>query len=87
MKSNLFNYRHMSNEILFLFHRNLHFCLLGCEGEPGFINGLDKEVPFTGWIGFDGAAVTVGGLSLAILGVMLLYLSATGLWLWFPFLR
>jgi len=63
---------------------NLHECFLSCEGEPGFIKALDHSVPGTGWLGFDGERVTYGALVLGLLGLLLLYLSLTGLWLWFP---
>ncbi len=63
---------------------NLHECFLSCEGMPGFVSALNAEVPGTGWLGFDGSAVTYGSLVLGIFGLLLLYLSLTGLWLWFP---
>ena len=66
------------------FTDNLHECFLSCEGEPGAIGALTKEVPGTGWLGFDGAKVTWGGLVLLVLGLLLVYLSLTGVWLWFP---
>lgn len=63
---------------------NLHECLLSCEGEPGFVKVLAEDVPGTSWLGFDDTEVTYGSLVLGVLGLMLLYLSLTGLWLWFP---
>ncbi|MGL5823274.1 MAG: PepSY-associated TM helix domain-containing protein [Nocardioides sp.] len=66
------------------FLENLHFCFLGCEGEPGYLPVLSKEVPRTEWLGFDGAAVTYAGLTLLALGLALTYLTLTGLWLWVP---
>jgi len=66
------------------FTDNLHECLLSCEDYPGTISALVEEVPGTAWLGFDGAKVTWGGLALGVLAVLLLYLSITGIWLWFP---
>jgi len=63
---------------------NLHECLLSCEGEPGFVKVLAEEVPGTAWLGHDGSKVTYGALVLGVFGLLLLYLSLTGLWLWFP---
>ncbi len=63
---------------------NLHECFLACEDYPGYIAALNEPVPLTRWAGFDGEELTWGGLALAVLGLMLLYLSLTGLWLWFP---
>lgn len=63
---------------------NVHECLLSCEDEPGFVSALNKEVPGTTWLGFDDSKVTYGSLVLGVFGLVLLYLSLTGLWLWFP---
>jgi uncharacterized iron-regulated membrane protein len=63
---------------------NLHECFLSCEDYPGTIGVLVKEVPGTAWLGFDGAKVTWGGLVLGVFALILLYLSLTGIWLWFP---
>lgn len=63
---------------------NLHECFLSCEDYPGTIGVLVKEVPGTAWLGFDGARITYGGLVLGIFALILLYLSLTGIWLWFP---
>lgn len=62
---------------------NLHECLLTCEGMPGYVSLLAKPLPDTGWLGADGA-ITAGGLVIGALGLLLLFLSLTGLWLWFP---
>ena len=66
------------------FMDNLHLCFLSCEEYPGTIDVLVKEVPGTAWLGFDGAKVTWGGMVLGVFGLLLLYLSLTGIWLWFP---
>ncbi|MEN0128847.1 MAG: PepSY-associated TM helix domain-containing protein [Brevundimonas sp.] len=63
---------------------NLHECFLSCEGEAGYIGVLDDDVPYSSWLGFDGAPVTWGGLVLGTMAVVLLFISLTGLWLWFP---
>jgi len=63
---------------------NLHECGFSCEGMPGYISWLAKPLPYSGWLGYEGAAITGGGLILGIFGLLLLYLSLTGLWLWFP---
>ena len=63
---------------------NLHECFLSCEDYPGTVGVLVKEVPGSAWLGFDGAKITWGGLLLGVLALLLLYLSLTGIWLWFP---
>jgi len=63
---------------------NLHECFLSCEDYPGYVAGLAKEIPGTGWLGHEDAKVTWGALVLGIFGLALLYLTLTGLWLWFP---
>jgi uncharacterized iron-regulated membrane protein len=65
---------------------NLHECFLSCAEEPGHVWFLEKEVPLTEhWnIGSDGEKITWGGLVLGAFALVLLYLSLTGLWLWFP---
>jgi uncharacterized iron-regulated membrane protein len=66
------------------FMDNLHECFLSCEDYPGTIGFLVKEVPGTAWLGFDDTKVTWGGMVLGVFGLILLYLSLTGIWLWFP---
>jgi uncharacterized iron-regulated membrane protein len=63
---------------------NLHECFLSCEDQPGTVGFLVKEVPGTAWLGFEGAKVTWGGMVLGVFALILLYLSLTGIWLWFP---
>lgn len=63
---------------------NLHECSLSCEGEPGYVGFLAKEIPRTTWLGHDGAKITYGGLLLGVLGLLTLWLSLTGVWLWWP---
>lgn len=66
------------------FMDNLHECLFSCEDYPAYISVLAEEIPHSGWMGFDGAKVTWGGAVLGVFGLLLLYLSLTGIWLWFP---
>jgi len=66
------------------FMDNVHECFLSCEDLPGHVTGLAKEVPGTTWLGHEDAKVTWGALILGVFGLALLYLTLTGLWLWFP---
>ncbi|RLV51180.1 PepSY domain-containing protein [Nocardioides mangrovicus] len=66
------------------FLQNLHECFLSCEGDPGYLSWLNQPISHTGWLGDDGADVTGGSLVLGVFGLLLLYLSLTGIWLWFP---
>jgi uncharacterized iron-regulated membrane protein len=63
---------------------NLHECFLSCDDSPGTVHVLTKEIPGTSWLGLEGEKVTWGGLVLGLSGLLLLYLSFTGIWLWFP---
>ncbi|MGC4111674.1 MAG: PepSY-associated TM helix domain-containing protein [Nocardioides sp.] len=63
---------------------NLHECFLSCDGEPGTVPVLVKEIPHTGWLGLEGESITWGGLVLGLFAFVLLYLALTGIWLWFP---
>ena len=63
---------------------NVHECFLSCEDYPGYVPGLAKEIPGTTWLGRDDAKVTWGALVLGVFGLALLYVTLTGLWLWFP---
>ncbi|MGL4340638.1 MAG: PepSY-associated TM helix domain-containing protein [Rhodoglobus sp.] len=65
------------------FTENMHFCLLACPELPGYIPALGATIPGTAWL-FDGEDGTVGGLLLGLFGLMMIYLSITGLWLWMP---
>ncbi len=66
------------------FMDNVHECFLSCEDYPGYLPALAKEVPGTTWLGHEDAKVTWGALVLGAFGLVLLYLTLTGLWLWFP---
>ncbi len=63
---------------------NFHQCFLSCEGEPGYVGALAEEVPSTEWLGYDDTVVTWGALLLVVFSLVLLFLSLSGLWLWFP---
>ena len=74
------------------FSYNLHLCGLTCEGYPGYQAWLLKDVPKIGdTLGFedDGEVypVTWGGLVLGVLALLLIFLSLTGIWLWWPTIR
>ena len=68
------------------FTENLHECFLTCETYPGYIAALNAKIPHTGWLsaGDEGEDITYGGVVLGLFGIVLIYLSLTGLWLWFP---
>ncbi len=66
------------------FVHNLHLCFLACAEQVGYLPVLESTVPGTGWLGFEGAEVSWGGLLLGLTAVLLLYLVVTGLWLWMP---
>lgn len=63
---------------------NLHECFLSCDNRPGYIEWLAAEVPGSGWLGYEGAPITVGALILGVFGLILLFLAVSGLWLWWP---
>jgi uncharacterized iron-regulated membrane protein len=68
---------------------NVHLCALTCEGYPGYQAWLLKDVPKIGpALGFheDGEdyPVTWGGLILGVLALLLVFLSLSGIWLWWP---
>ena len=66
------------------FLTNFHDCLLSCEDYAGYQAWLGKSVPGTGWLGFEGERVTWAGLLIGITGLLLLFLSISGVWLWWP---
>jgi uncharacterized iron-regulated membrane protein len=61
------------------FVQNLHMCFLSCEGYPGYLAFLAQ--PSGAW------EVTWGAWILGSAGVVLLVLSLSGLWLWWPGVR
>ena len=58
---------------------NLHLCALSCSEYPGFIGFLDDPAHL-----FGNEELTVGGIILAVTGLMLILLSATGIVVWWP---
>jgi uncharacterized iron-regulated membrane protein len=63
---------------------NLHLCLLSCEEYPGYQAWLAAQVPGSAWAGFEGEKLTWGGLLLGLMGLLLLFLALSGVWLWWP---
>ena len=64
------------------FMENLHLCGLSCKDYAGYIPFLEKPAHILG-----NEELTVGGLLLAVTGLMLLLLAATGLVVWWPSIR
>ena len=61
---------------------NLHECGLTCEGYTGYATVLTKPVP---WVADHVVAdLTWGGLGLALLGLLLMFLALSGAILWGP---
>lgn len=65
------------------FVANLHECALGCRELTGHLAAVEAPVPGTGVFN-DGEPLTVGGVVLGGLGLVLVALTASGVWLWFP---
>lgn len=63
---------------------NLHLCLLSCEEYPGYQQWLAAQVPGSARAGFEGEKLTWGGLLLGVMGLLLLLLAVSGVWLWWP---
>jgi uncharacterized iron-regulated membrane protein len=61
------------------FMRNLYLCALSCKGYTGYLSFLEAPTPILG-----NEELTVGGLILAVFGLMLLFLCVTGIVLWWP---
>ncbi|WP_168582056.1 PepSY-associated TM helix domain-containing protein [Gephyromycinifex aptenodytis] len=66
------------------FSKNLHHCFLTCEELPANVSALETDVPGTAWLTGRDKPVDLAGLILGGVAVMLLFLVASGLWLWFP---
>ena len=58
---------------------NLHLCALSCKGYAGYLPVLEKPAHVLG-----NDELTVGGLILAVTGLLLLFLAATGVVVWWP---
>jgi uncharacterized iron-regulated membrane protein len=61
---------------------NMHLCALSCKGYTGYLPFLEKPAHILG-----NDELTVGGLLLAVSGLMLLLLGITGLIVWWPSIR
>jgi len=61
------------------FITNLHNCALSCEGLAGYLPVMTSEVPLIGW--------SLGQLTIVAAGLATLFLTLTGLVLWWPGLR
>jgi uncharacterized iron-regulated membrane protein len=71
------------------FSDSLHECAFTCEGMIGYQAWLSEPVPKVGdTLGIDDGGesypVTWGGLILGVLGLLLVFLALTGIWLWWP---
>ncbi len=64
------------------FFLNLHECLLSCEGYTAYVPLMAQHTGIP-W-GFEDEQLTVAGLLLSVAGLALLFLSVTGLVLWWP---
>jgi uncharacterized iron-regulated membrane protein len=64
------------------FLANLHECALSCEDYPGYIPFLARSAAILG-----NDELTVGGLILAVTGLVLLAMVLTGLVIWWPGIR
>jgi uncharacterized iron-regulated membrane protein len=69
---------------LMAFIANLHECGLTCEEESGYVPFLAKPAQVFGFDLTLGNEGNWGGFILAVSGVLLLVLVATGLFLWWP---
>ena len=67
--------------------RNIHFCALSCEDYPGYVPFLNEKVKHSFVPTFGNNAITWGGLLLGLLGLVLIFLSLGGLWLWWPSIK
>ncbi len=64
--------------------RNIHFCALSCKDYPGYVPFLEEKVKHSFVPTFGNNAITWGGLILGVLGLVLIFLSLGGLYLWWP---
>lgn len=64
------------------FFLNLHECLLSCEGYAAYVPFMAEHTGLP-W-GFEGEQLTIAGLLLALAGLTLLFMSISGLVLWWP---
>jgi uncharacterized iron-regulated membrane protein len=64
------------------FFNQIHECFFTCDDYPGYIGFLNKSVPTLGmsWL----TDVTWSGLILGLIGLFLIFLAVSGIWLWWP---
>ncbi len=63
----------------------IHECFFTCDDYPAYLAFLNQPVPALGMHWLSG--VTVSGFILGVLGLLLLFLALSGIWLWWPSLR
>jgi uncharacterized iron-regulated membrane protein len=64
------------------FLANLHECALSCEDEPGYVSFMNADAHILG-----NDELTVGGLVLAVAGLVLLLMVVSGVVIWWPGIR
>ncbi len=69
------------------FMRNMHFCAMSCKAYPGYVGFLNERVKDSFAPVFGNGALTWGGLILAVTGLLLIFLSIGGIWLWWPSIK
>ncbi len=67
--------------------RNIHFCALSCKDYPGYVPFLNERVKNSFVPTFGNKGLTWGGLLLGVLGLVLIFLSLGGLYLWWPSIK
>ncbi|MFW0791815.1 PepSY-associated TM helix domain-containing protein [Gordonia sp. CPCC 205333] len=67
------------------FVENLHDCALSCEGYAGYQAWPGKPSPLATWAPTEG--LTWGGLTLALTGLLAIFLAISGLIIWYPGLK
>jgi uncharacterized iron-regulated membrane protein len=73
------------NRGVMAFMLQVHECFFTCEDYPGYISWMNHPMPTLGmhWL----KDVTVAGFILGGVGLLLLFLAVSGIWLWWPSLR
>jgi uncharacterized iron-regulated membrane protein len=67
--------------------KNIHFCGLSCKDYPGYVPFLNEKVKDSFVPTFGNKGMTWGSLLLGLLGLVLIFLSLGGLWLWWPSIK
>lgn len=67
------------------FMEQIHECFFTCDDLPGYLAFLDHPMPTLGmaWL----KDVTVASFIIGVLGLLLVLLAVSGIWLWWPSLR